>query len=87
MNVDSFEYNANEEIKENKVTQEVHDNNKDTNQKQHIQNILREAQENKKIVDNEIQRKLMKPSILVETVASTSHPIHIKRGKPLSFNE
>ena len=48
MNVDSFEYNANEENKENKVTQEVHDSNKDTNPDQCIQKILREAQEIKK---------------------------------------
>ena len=84
LNFDSPKYEAN---KENEVTQQMHDNHKDTNQELHIQSILKEAQENKKIVDNENQRKIMKPAILVETVASTSCPIHIKKGKPFSFYE
>ena len=65
------------------LTQQLHDKNKDTNQIVKIHNILKEAQENKKIVEKEVQKSI----IYSETVASTSCPTHIKGGKPLSFYE
>ena len=81
-NVESLEQEAN---KENELTQQMHDNNESTNCELHITNILKEAQENKKIVNNENQTELMRPTILSETVASTKCPTHVKTGKPLSF--
>ena len=79
------EINLHDSNKENKVNEltQLHEENKDTNQISRIHNILKEAQENKMIVENEVQ----KSTIYSEMVASTSHPIHIKGGKPLSFYE
>ena len=79
------EINLHDSNKENEVNEltQLHEENKDTNQILKIHNILKEVQENKKIVEKEVQ----KSTIYSETVASTSHPIPIKGGKPLSFYE
>ena len=39
------------------------------------------------IIDNENKQNIMKPSILVGTLTSTSCPTYIKKGKPSSFYE
>ena len=77
-NVELLNEDAN---KENELTTPMHDNDKSTNCEIRIQNILKEAQENRKILVKDIQ----KPIIYSETVASTSHPTQIKGGKPSSF--
>ena len=82
-NIDWIEEEAN---KENELTQKKHDSNKSTNCELHIQNILKEAQQNKNLVYNENQMELIRPTILTsETVASTKWPMHVKKGNPLSF--
>ena len=51
------EINLHDSNKENEVKeliQQLHEKNKDTNQMSRIHNILKEAQENKKIVEKEI---------------------------------
>ena len=83
-NIDEINlHDSNKENEINELTQQLHEKNKDTNQMSKNHNILEEAQENRKIVEKEVQ----KPLIYSETVASTSCPTHIKRGKPLSFYE
>ena len=79
------EINLHDSNKENEVNEltQLHEENEDTNQISRIHNILKEAQENKKIVEKEVKKSM----IYSETVASTSHQIHIKGGKPLSFYE
>lgn len=74
-NVDSSEENAN---KENELTQYVQNNNKNTNGEERILNILKEAKENKKVIEEEV----IQSRIYSETVASTSRPVLIKGGKP-----
>ena len=77
-NVESLDKEAN---KENELTAPMHDNDKSTNHEIHIQNILKEAQENRKVLVKDIQ----KPIIYSETVASTGCPTQIKGRKPSSF--
>ena len=48
----------------------MHDNDKSTNCEIRIQNILKEAQENRKVLVKDIQKLI----IYSETVASTGHP-------------
>ena len=78
-NVEPLDEDAN---KENELTVPMHDNDKSTNCEIWIQNILKEAQENRKVLVEDIQ----KPIIYSEMVASTGHPTQIKGGKPFSFN-
>ena len=76
-NVESLDEEAN---KENALTTPMHDNDKSTNCETCIQNILKEAQENRKVLVKDIKKP-----IYSETVASTGRPTQIKGGKPSSF--
>ena len=61
----------------------MHDSDKSNNRKIHIQNILKEAQKNRKtLVEND-----QIPIIYSEMIASTGRPTKIKGGKPSSFYE
>ena len=79
-NVESLDEDAN---KENELTAPMHDSDKSTNCEIRIQNILKEAQENRQTLVENIQKLI----IYSETVASTGHPTQIKGGKPSSFYE
>ena len=61
-NAESLEQEAN---KENEIKQQMHDDNKSINCELCIQSILKEAQENKKIANNENQMELMRSTIFV----------------------
>ena len=79
-NVESLDEDAN---KENELTAPMHDNDKSTNHERRIQNILKEPQENRQTLVENIQT----PIIYSEMVTSTGHPTQIKGGKPSSFYE
>ena len=53
-NVESLDEEAK---KENELTASMHDNDKFTNCEIHIQNILKEAQENRKVLVKDIQNR------------------------------